>query len=278
MKKLSRATLIAISFSVLAAGWWISRSMGDMPLEGQSNQVDQRSKGLSTQADDMAPDERPSGEKPPPDATDFQAHFRDRVANLPRSIKLPRPLSDRSPSGEMDPLQCEAPWEGCEPNDPRFAASWEEAQWMRRRGFVDSKQREAALAWNDAELDERYRLGDPAAVVELARRFEVGGEYLAANLVLSDALKTGNVQAAYELLALDKPRSAGAMDGYVRNGLEWVFVARRMGDGRATMSYAMSQFPNLRPDQLDMAMLAADRIAAEYRLNDAVVEYRPGTL
>ncbi|MBT9161209.1 MAG: hypothetical protein DDT26_02513 [Dehalococcoidia bacterium] len=204
----------------------------------------------------------------------LRASIRENAQRASREFRDPVSPALRSPDGRIDPLQC-FPLEGhqCQQSDPMVAASWDEAQWMRSRGFLDAQQIERAKAWTDAELDDRYRNGDPSAVIELARRFEESGESLAARKVLADAVRGGNVFAAHQLASIDSGR---ATPHYSRPGLEWMFVARQLGDGRVTMSYIIARYPNLQPAEIDQAMTVAERLSERLNLGNRVIERRPG--
>lgn len=202
---------------------------------------------------------------------DVRASVRRRADEERRRFSLPQNAPLRSPTGAVDSLQCVADEVGCESDDPMAAESWPEAQWMRERGFVDEQQLAAAQRLSDSELDSRYQAGDPAAVLELARRFSVNGEEIEARTLLRDAVSRGNVRAAHELARSESQiRSA-----HSRPGLQWLFVARRMGDGRVTLSYMRSQFPNLQDREIDHAMLVADRYSHELGLLSRPVQTRP---
>lgn len=218
-------------------------------------------------------DDASGGESPSASDTslDVRASVRRRADEERRRFSLPQNAPLRSPTGAVDPLQCVADEVGCESDDPMAAESWPEAQWMRERGFVDKQQLAAAQRLSDSELDSRYQAGDPAAVLELARRFSVNGEEVEARTLLRDAVSRGNVRAAHELARSESQiRSA-----HSRPGLQWLFVARRMGDGRVTLSYMRSQFPNLQDREIDHAMLVADRYSHELGLLSRPVQTRP---
>lgn len=199
--------------------------------------------------------------------------IRQRAEQESREFRDPVAPASRSSTGATDPLQCIDADARCGEGDPLAASSWDEAQWMRSRGFVDQVQRNRAQGWTDSELEDRYRNGDPAAVSELARRFAQSGEELAAKKVLSDAVRGGNVFAAHELAGLDAGRSR---PHYSRPGLEWLFVARRLGDGKVTMLYILERYPNLQPQEIDHAMTVAERVSERLDLPNRPVERRPG--
>jgi hypothetical protein len=209
--------------------------------------------------------------------SDVRESIRRRVKEDQHEFIDPKPPALRSPAGETDPLQCMDPSvDVCDnSSNPLAASSWDEAQWMRARGFVDEQQLANAGVWSDAELDQRYRNGDAAAVLELARRFSAANERAAARRVLSDAVRLGNIRAAHELAKLDYGKS---YEWYATPGLEWLFVARRLGDGGVTMTYVMQRYPNTQPAQLDQAMTAADRVFERLNLQAMPTERRPGKL
>jgi hypothetical protein len=202
--------------------------------------------------------------------------IRRRVEEDSHMFTEPKAPALRSPSGEIDPLQCMDPKVDVCDNaaNPFAASSWDEAQWMRARGFVDEQQLRAAGEWSDDELDQRYRSGDSLAVLELARRFSANEEPAAARRVLSDAVRLGNVRAAHELAAMEYGTSH---EWYATPGLEWLFVARRLGDGGVTMSYVMQRYPGLQSAQIDQAMTAADRVFERLNLQAMPIQRRPGS-
>lgn len=205
-------------------------------------------------------------------AISYRDAIRQRVAASSRRMNLPPPPAMRSPSGEIDPLQCERSSSTCQYFSPMSAKSWDDAQWMRRHGFLDAAQLAEAERWSDAELDTRVKFGDPAAVAELARRFLENGDELYAREVLMDAVRRGNVYAAHRLAAIDNGRS---FPFHTRPGLEWLLVARRMGDTEVTMTYIASQYDQLQPRELDHAMLIADRWAERLNLHSRPLQRRP---
>ncbi len=210
------------------------------------------------------------------DASSESASYSDvirrRVAASSRMMMLPSPPAMRSPSGEIDPLQCERSSSTCEFHSPLSAMSWDEAQWMRNRGFLDAEQLAEAAGWTSAELDARAKSGEPAAVAEFARRLLENGEELQAKEVLMDGIRRGNVYAAHRLAAIDEGRS---LPHYSRPGLEWLFVARRMGDTQVTMSYISGRYPGLSQSEIDSAMLFADRWSERLNLQNLQIQRRP---
>jgi|GEM_PF-4968724 len=212
------------------------------------------------------------------DSSSSRAPLRDLIRESAeresREFRDPVAPALRSPTGATDPLQCAVSVGiDCEQRGPLVAASWDEAQWMRSRGFLDEAQLETAKIWTDGELDDRYRNGDPAAVSELARRFAQSGEELAAKKVLADAVRGGNVFAAHQRAAIDAGKSA---PHYSRPGLEWMFVARQLGDGRVTISYILARYPNIQPHEIDQAMTVAERLSERLNLRSRQIERRPG--
>lgn len=202
----------------------------------------------------------------------YRDQIRQRVANASRKISLPAPPAMRSPSGDIDLLQCARSDADCDYFSPFFASSWDEAQWMRKHGFVDEEQLKEAANWSELNLDRRLRGGDQLAVAELARRFVAEGRELEARELLKDGVRNGNIHAAHRLAAMDEGRT---LPHYSRPGLEWLFIARRMGDSQANMTYIMSRYPNLQPHELDHAMLIADRHVERLGLNARPVRRRP---
>lgn len=204
-------------------------------------------------------------------SADIRGSIRRRVEEERRKFDLPSELPARSPTGAVDALQCIDGDLGCDPENPLRARSWPESQWMRERGFVDDRQQAIAERWSDAELDARYRAGDPAAVLELARRFSLNGEDIAARILLRDAVRAGNVRAAHQLAQSE----SGIRSAHSRPGLQWLFVARRMGDGAVDLTYMRTQFPNLRDSEIDHAMLVADRYSQQLGLLSRPIQPRP---
>lgn len=204
-------------------------------------------------------------------SVDLRGAIRRRAEEERRQFALPSDPPLRSLTGAVDPLQCTMGGVECDTDDPLRAESWPESQWMREHGFIDEQQRATAQGWSDAELDSRYRSGDPAAMLELARRFSLNGEDIAARTLLQDAVSLGNVRAAHELARSE----SGIRSAHSRPGLQWLFVARRMGDGKVDLTYMRSQFPDLRDGEIDHAMLVADRYSLQLGLFRRPVQPRP---
>lgn len=202
----------------------------------------------------------------------YRETIRRRVEDANKRFVLPKPPAMRSPSGAKDALQCEPPGDGCDPSSPLVARSWDEARWMRDHGFVDPSQKLAASGWSEETLDQRIRAGDPLAVAEMARRFLADGEELEAKEVLMQGVRNGNVYAAYQLAAVDEGRRLPVP---MRWGLEWLFVARRMGDSQVDMSFIMSRYPDLTHAEIDHAMMAADRRTQQLGISTRSVRLRP---
>jgi hypothetical protein len=225
-----------------------------------------------------APASAPGRASPLESGGTVRASIERRSAELraDKSLRLPPPPAPRSPDGTVDPLQCDPVSPTCfAKRDPLSADSWDEAQWMRRHGFVDAAQAAAAETWSEEVLDHRLRLGDPAATMELARRLLNEQKEHEAIVLLTDAVQGGNVLAAHRLAAIDEGRRL-AYNPFP--GMEWLFVARRLGDGKVTLEYIRHRYPGVEFRHIDHSMVIADRLILRYGLQNRPVERRPGFL
>lgn len=265
-----------VLFSLVVFGiglWWIQEGGLNSDLgEGSDSQGVQRIEEGSISSELGASSARASFVGAHSSGAAYSESIRQRVVNANKPFDLPDPPAMRSPTGEKDVLQCAPSDSHCDAFSPLFASSWDEAQWMRRHGFVDAAQQLAAAEWSESELDLRIKAGDPVAVAELAKRFLSKSEELEAKEVLMDGVRNGNIYAAHQLAAIDEGRT---LPFYKRPGLEWLLVARRLGDAQVGMTYIMSRYPNLQPSEIDHAMLVADRRIEQFRLNGRTVERRP---
>lgn len=252
--------------------WWALLDEQASPTGQQSSGESAGALGTAHEPADVKPQESALPRPAVSSEITYRELISQRVVEARKPFKLPQSPHMRSPSGEKDPLQCEPADSDCDLSSPHFALSWDEAQWMRRHGFLDAKQVLAVSQLSDEEIDERAQLGDPAAVSELAKRYLARGDELEAKEVLMDGIRGGNIFAAHQLAAVDEGRS---LPFNKRPGLEWLLVARRMGDSQVGMSYILTRYPNLQPQEIDHAMLVADRRIEQFRLNSRVIERRP---
>lgn len=270
----SKVAVAGLVLSGLVFGfWWAQRGSAEhhsdrRHIPSASAQIGESAiavdRGVSSRDAPLATAER--------NESSYRETIRRRVEHANKPFKIPAPPAMRSPTGEKDTLQCAPPDSHCDAFGPLSASSWDEAQWMRRHGFLDAAQALAAADWSETELDHRAQLGEPAAVAELAKRYLAKGEELEAKEVLMDGVRRGNIYAAHQLAAIDEGRT---LPFYKRPGLEWLFVARRMGDAQVGMTYITSRYPNLQPSEIDHAMLVADRRVEQFRLHARPMERRP---